>query len=277
MTESIKQGARDAGAAARSAGGSRALAALARVGLVSYGVVFVLLAWVATKMAWGGAAESGDKSGALATLADDPLGRAVLWIIVVGLFALALWRLTDAIWGYRGETGTKRLRHRATAAGKAVVFAALAVSSIGAAIGDNSSDAAQQQQQASGVLALPYGQFLVTAVALIVIGVGVWHVIKGFRKKFMDHINKAVSPRMRSMIEKLGVFGYVASGIALALVGAILGYAAITYDPARATGLDGALRLIITAPFGRILATIVALGFLAYGLFHFARARYEAL
>lgn len=277
MTESIKDAAKDAGAAAKSAAGSTGLAILARVGLASYGIVFVLLAWVTAKLAWGGAAESGDKSGALATLADDPVGRVLLWIIVVGLFALALWRLTEAIWGFQGESGTKRLRHRLTAAGKAIIFAGLAVSAIGAAMGNSSSDAAQQQQQASGVLALPYGQFLVIAVALIVIGVGVWHVIKGFRKKFMDHINKAVSSGIRSAIEKLGVFGYVASGIALALVGGILGYAALTYDPAKATGLDGALRLIITAPFGRILATIVAFGFLAYGLFHFARARYEAL
>ncbi|MGI8625790.1 MAG: DUF1206 domain-containing protein, partial [Geodermatophilaceae bacterium] len=43
------------------------------------------------------------------------------------------------------------------------------------------------------------------------------------------------------------------------------------------TGLDGALRLIVTAPFGRILLTLVAVGFLAYGLFAFARARYEDL
>ncbi len=277
MTDSLKRGVREAGAAARSTSGSNGLAVLARVGLVSYGVVFVLLAWVAAKMAWGQAAESGDKSGALATLADDPLGRILLWIIVVGLFALALWRFSDAIWGYRGESGTKRLRHRVTAAAKAIVFAGLAVSAISAATGDSSSDAAQQQQQTSGVLSLPYGQFLVIAAALIVIGVGGWHIVKGFTKKFMKYINKSTTPGVRSAVEKLGVFGYIANGVALAIVGGILGYAAITFDPSKATGLDGALRLVITAPFGRILATIIALGFLAYGLFQFARARYEDL
>ncbi len=82
---------------------------------------------------------------------------------------------------------------------------------------------------------------------------------------------------MRSAVEKVGVAGYVARGIALVVVGGILGYAAITFDPAKATGLDGAFRLIVTAPFGRILLTLVAIGFLAYGLFQFARARYEDL
>lgn len=277
MTESIKQSAKRASGAGESAASSSVLTGLARVGLASYGIVFALLAWVAVNIAWSNPAQSGDKSGALATLADDPLGRVLLWIIVVGLFALALWQLSEAIWGFRGEDGTKRLRHRVTAGVKAVIFGALAISAIGAASGSTSSDAAQQQQQTSGILSLPFGQFLVIAAGLVVIGVGVGLVVQGIKKKFMDHIDKGMSARMRSALEKLGVFGYVANGVALALVGAILGYAAITFDPAKATGLDGALRLIVTAPFGRILLTLVALGFLAYGLFAFARARYEDL
>lgn len=277
MTDSIKQGAKQAGNAAESAASSPALTGLARVGLVAYGIVHVLLAWIAVQMAWGTPAESGDESGALATLADDPLGRGLLWVIVVGLFALVGWQLSEAIWGYQGESGTKQLRHRVGAAVKGVVFGALAISAIGAATGGGSSDAAQQQEGTSGILALPFGQFLVIVIGLVVIAVGVGHIVKGFNKEFMKHIDKGMSSTMRSAVEKVGVVGYIADGVALALVGAILGYAAITFDPAKSTGLDGALRLIVTAPFGRILLTLVAVGFLAYGLFAFARARYEDL
>ncbi|MEJ7702945.1 MAG: DUF1206 domain-containing protein [Geodermatophilaceae bacterium] len=277
MSGSIKQGAKKASSAGRSASNSSALTGLARVGLISYGIVNVLLAWVAVNIAWSSAAQSGDQSGALATLADDPIGRILLWIIAVGLIALALWQLSEAIWGFRGEDGKKRLRHRLTAGGKAVAFAALAVSAIRAVSGSGSSSAGEQQQQTSGVLSLPFGQFLVIVAALIVIGVGIGHVVQGVKKKFMEHIDKSMSSGMRSAVEKVGVFGYIAHGLALALVGAILGYAAITFDPAKATGLDGALKLITTAPFGRILLTLVAIGFLAYGLFAFARARYEDL
>ena len=277
MTESIKQGARQASRAGRSAANNPALIGLARVGLVAYGVVHVLVAWVALQMAWSSAAQSADKSGALGTLADDPLGRILLWVIAVGLVALVLWQLSEAIWGFRGEDGKKRLRHRLTAAVKAVIFGALAISSIRAATGSNSSDAAAQQEQTSGVLSLPFGQFLVVVAGLVVAGVGIAHIVQGFRKKFMKHINKGMSSGMRSAVEKAGMAGYIARGVALLLVGGILGYAAITFDPAKATGLDGALRLIVTAPFGRILLTLVAIGFLAYGLFAFARARYEDL
>jgi hypothetical protein len=275
MSGSIKQGAKKASSAGQSAASSSVLTGLARVGLISYGLVHVLIAWVAVTMAWSSSSQSGDKSGALATLADDPIGRALLWIIAVGLFALVVWQLSEAIWGFRGEDGKKRLRHRLTAAGKAVVFVSLAISSISAATGSNSSDAAQQQQQTSGVLALPFGQFLVVAVGLVVVGVGVAHIVQGVKKKFMKYIDKGMTSRMRSAVQRVGMVGYIARGVAFIVVGAILGYAAITFDPAKATGLDGALRLIVTAPFGQILLTLVAVGFLAYGLFAFARARYQ--
>lgn len=277
MTESIKQGADRASDAAQSAASSSALTGLARVGLIAYGIVNALLAWVAVNIAWSTAEQSGDESGALGTLADDPIGRGLLWVIAVGLIALAVWQFTEGIWGYRNEDGAKKVRHRVTAAVKGGFFLALAISALGFAAGGGSSDSAQQQEGTSGVLGLPFGQILVVVAGLIVIGVGVGHVIAGVKKKFMKHINKGMPAAMRSAVRKVGVAGYIAHGIALALVGAILGYAAITFDPEKSTGLDGALRLIVTAPFGRILLTSVAVGFLAYGLFQFARARYEDL
>lgn len=277
MTESIKQGAGKVSHAAESAASSTALTGLARVGLIAYGIVHVLLAWVAVNIAWSSAEQSGDESGALATLADDPLGRILLWIIGVGLIALAVWQVTEAIWGFRHEDGTKKLRHRITAAVKAVFYAALGISAFGFASGGGSSDSQQQQEGTSGVLGLPFGQVLVVIIGLIVIGVGVGHVVRGFNRKFMKHIDKGMSAAMRSGVERVGVAGYIADGVALTLIGAIIGYAAITFDPNKSTGLDGALKLIVTAPFGRILLTLVAVGFLAYGLFQFARARYEDL
>lgn len=52
----------------------------------------------------------------------------LLWVLVVGFVAVALWRLELAIWGYGYVTDTARnIRRRVTAAVKAVLFAALAV------------------------------------------------------------------------------------------------------------------------------------------------------
>jgi hypothetical protein len=58
------------------------------------------------------------------------------------------------------------------------------------------------------------------------------------------------------------------------LVGGLLGWAAITYDPSKASGLDGALHTVLAAPGGRVLLTLVALGIAAFGAFSLARAKY---
>lgn len=57
------------------------------------------------------------------------------------------------------------------------------------------------------------------------------------------------------------------------MVGGLLGWAAITFDPSRARGLDGALRASLSAPGGQVLLTLVAAGIVAFAVFCFARAR----
>ena len=60
-------------------------------------------------MAWGGwASKSADLSGALRTLAEQPFGKILLWLVAVGLMALALWQASEAIWGYRNHEGKRR-------------------------------------------------------------------------------------------------------------------------------------------------------------------------
>ena len=63
-------------------------------------------------------------------------------------------------------------------------------------------------------------------------------------------------------------------GVALAIVGVLFVTAAATANPSKATGLDGALHTLRDQPAGVALLVIVALGFIAYGIYSFARARY---
>jgi hypothetical protein len=94
-------------------------------------------------------------------------------------------------------------------------------------------------------------------------------------KSFLKEIDTAQAPPgQQRLIERLGQVGYPAKGVAIALVGVLLGWAAISFDPAKATGLDGALRTVLDAPFGKWLLTLVALGIAAYGVFLFFRARF---
>jgi Domain of Unknown Function (DUF1206) len=267
------------GAAGR-AGNSDALENLARVGLVAYGIVHLLVAWLALQLAWGVGGNSTDQSGAMATLAKQPFGKPLLWVLAIGLFALAAWQAAEILrwrsgWSASGKQRTEAIKKTVKSAAKAIIYAALAVLAIRFAMGSGQSSSQKQQQRTAGVFGWPGGRFLVAAVGLVLVGVGVQLVYKGVKKTFLKQIDLAdAPPKTTRLITRLGQAGFPAKGIASGLVGALLVYAAVTYDPNKASGLDGAMRTIAQAPFGSILLTLVALGIAAFGAFCFARARY---
>jgi hypothetical protein len=277
---SVQGAAGSAMRGARQAGESDGLEHLARVGLIAFGVVHLLVAWLALQLAWGGGGESADQSGAMRTLAESPLGTPLLWVIAVGLIALAVWQAAEVLrwrsgWSGSGKARTKALRKSGSALVKAAVYITLAVLAIGFATGSGKSSSQQQQETTAGVFGWPGGQFLVGAAGLVLIGVGGWHIRKGINKHFLKQIDTSdASPSAVRLVTRLGQVGFPAKGIALALVGGLLVYAAITFDPSKAQGLDGALHTILEAPFGQILLTLVAIGIAAFGAFCLVRARY---
>jgi hypothetical protein len=267
------------GSKAEQAGDSTSLEWLARGGLIAYGVVHLLVGWLAMQIAWsksGGA--SADTSGALTTLARQPFGTVLLWVVAVGLVALALWQTSEAVWGHPDRDRAKRVRKQITSGAQAAVYAALAVSAALVALGSGSSSSQSQEQATTGVLAWPGGRVLVAAAGLVIIGVGVAGIVKGVKESFTEEIDtSSMSPTARMGVLRLGQVGYIAKGVAMSVVGGLLTYATVTFDRQTAQGLDGALQTILAQPYGRFLLTAVALGFAAFGLFAILQSRYRRM
>jgi Domain of Unknown Function (DUF1206) len=267
------------GAKTEKAGDSVSLQMLARFGLIAYAGVHLLIGWLALRLAWGASAsKNADSSGALKTLAAQPFGQILLWLVAAGLVALALWQGSAAIWGYRHCGPAERVRKRFTSGAKAAIYLALGVSAASVSLGSRSSSSQSQQHTTSGVLAWPGGQVIVVVVGLIIIGVGVASVVKGVTASFSEEIDSSsLPPAARQAVAWLGQVGYVTKGVALGVVGGLLGYAALTFEQSKARGLDGAMHTILAQPFGRFLLTIVGLGFVAFGLFATLQSRYRPM
>lgn len=254
------------------------LKAGARAGYVAYGVVYLLIGWLALRLAWGARRASADASGALRTLAGQPLGKALLIVVAVGLLALAVWQALEAAVGCRRYDDSKRTRKRIAAGGKAVAFAGIGVSALKIVAGAGSSSTRSEQKAASGVLSLPGGQVIVLIAAAVVVAIGVGSIVSGLRRSFEDDLDTVeMSAGTRTAVRTIGTIGYVARGVAFVLIGILLGYAAVTADPKKANGLDGALRTVLGQPFGRYLLTVVAIGLAVAGVFAFAQSRYQKL
>ena len=97
-------------------------------------------------------------------------------------------------------------------------------------------------------------------------------VMRSFQKKMT-----IPSGALGTFVTTLGVVGYIAKGIALAIVGVLLVVAAVTSDASQAGGLDDAFDTLRGLFLGPLLVALVGVGFIAYGLFLFFRARYARL
>ena len=250
--------------AAREAGNQDALLMAARVGYAVNGVLHLLIGWIALQIAWGvGASGSADQTGALGALASSSVGRVILWIGVVGWLGLGLWHVIEALLT-RGEA-----KDRAKYAAKAVIYFVLSWSAFQFARGGSSSSKEQSSDFTASLMSQPFGTGLVVLVALVMVGVGVYHIHKGWKQKFLSDLVEHPGPT----VVKLARFGYIAKGVALIVVGSLFITAALENDPKEATGLDGAMKTILDAPAGQWLLTIVALGFVAFGIYSVVRAK----
>ena len=273
---SAKNAARSADSTAKGVADSRAVEIGARVGLACYGVTHLLIAWLALQIAFGGGGgQQANQKGAFQQLTDNTFGKILLWVIVVGFVAVGLWRLGQAIWGYRYVSDKKKqLRKRGTSAFKAVVFFTLTVLAVRTAIGSGGGGNGQQQATA-GVLGLPGGQWIVGLVGLGIIVAGGSKIYAGWKKKFEDDMNMPSDQKTRQAVERTGQIGYIAKGVSIAVIGVLVVIAAIQFDPAKAAGLDAALRSLAQTPLGPWLLVVVALGLAAYGVFCAFDAKYH--
>ncbi|MEV4707450.1 DUF1206 domain-containing protein [Actinoplanes sp. NPDC049316] len=263
------------GTASRAAD-SKPLEYLARGGFLAYGVIHLLLAWIALQVAFGSSANESDQTGAFQNLASQPMGKTLVIITVVGMIGLALWQAFEAAIGESGEQDKEALANRVLSGIRAVIYLSFAWTGIKVLQGSGSSTGDSQEKGASTLMDNGGGRFLVGLIGLIVVGVGVGLVIYGLKKKFEKRLNtQQMNTAVQKTTRRLGMAGYTAKGVAFGIAGVLVVAAAVTYDPEKARGLDAALKTLAGQPYGPWLLGLVALGFAAFGVYCFFQARYR--
>ncbi|MFS0896019.1 DUF1206 domain-containing protein [Mycolicibacterium litorale] len=252
---------------------SNAFEYAARAGFAASGVLHLLVGYIILQIALGSGGNA-DQSGALATLAGQTGGKVVLWVATVGLLALGLWRLAEAVIGSKpgeGSTGEDNPAwKRAKAVGLAIANFAIAFSAMQFATGSGQSSGQQNAGISAQLMQSGWGKLLLVLVGLGVIAVGGYHVYKGATKKFFKDLRVSGG----TGITAVGVTGYVAKGLVLAGAGILVIVATLQADPAKASGLDAAVKTLGQAPFGKFLLIVAAVGIAAFGAYSFVRSRH---
>ncbi|MDH2444604.1 DUF1206 domain-containing protein [Amnibacterium sp. CER49] len=248
-----------------------AFQAAARTGFAVSGLIQLLVGVFALQIATGGTSGgSPDQTGAFSGIAKAPGGAVLLWIAVLGSFALAVWYAVDGAL-VRNPDAKKRWTERGKDWAKALLYLVIAFTALRFATGSGSNASSSSKKGSADVLSLPGGPVLLLLVALVVVAIGVGLAVKGIKRGFEKDID-VPSGQWHRPVVVLGEAGYIARGVAVVGVGVLLAIAALTTDPKKATGLDGSIHAIAHAPAGGIALVVIAIGWIAAGLYGFVRA-----
>lgn len=239
------------------------------VGLVSFGVVYAVLAILALQLAWGDPARQLDASyaGALTQVAEEPLGTALLIIAAAGLYVLVVWQIIEALLGYSHLTGLRRFNRRIGSVGRAIIYFGVGSLALVIALDVRAPGSrVTWDELLTRVMAVEAGRIVVLASGLIVIGVGIGQMGRGLGRIFVDEFEGDVP----TWIVVLGMIGYAMLGLSLIVIGFLFSWAAISAQPDFAGTMNTALHFLDQQPFGRWLLSIIAAGFSCFAVFCFA-------
>lgn len=250
-----------------------------RGGLICYGVVHLLVAFLAGRLALGEQSGNASADGALHQLAQESWGRIALFVLAFGFAALVVWRVLEALFGHHDEDGAQRIFKRLGSALKIAIYGSLAFSAFTVAFGSGSrgdtGSGDSTNTLTSRLMAMPGGQILVGLVGVAVAGYAVRLVWRGLSGDFLEKLTtEGQLGDTGTAFAALGRVGYVSKGVAVALIGGLFVWAAWTHAPKRAGGLDQALHQVLQEPYGSPALLAIAIGIGCYGLFCFAWARH---
>jgi hypothetical protein len=254
---------------------------LARTGIVVKGISYGIVGVLAIQLALGNGGKATSRTGALQTLAQGTLGKALLIALAVGFAAYAIWRFVQAFAERKdgdgakeaGKTWAKRIAYVA----RGLVYAGLTASTVKIVVGAGTqSQNAKARGTTATVLSWPGGTWIVGVAGAFLLGIGLWNAYRGLARKFEDKWRTGeMGERARRWGGRAGVVGHLARGVVFGLVGVFVLKAALEYDPKSAIGLDGALQKLAGAAYGPYLLGITAAGLVAYGLYCLVDARYR--
>ncbi|MGB3752678.1 MAG: DUF1206 domain-containing protein [Parerythrobacter sp.] len=239
-----------------------------RIGYFSRAILYTVLGLIALTSA-GSIGEG--TNGIFQAVKDFPAGTVILWTMVLGLLAYALFRFASPLFDIenRGSDATG-WGHRIGHAGSAIGHLALAYSAFQFAT-SGSSDSGGAQKAASGVLSMDFGGIVLGILGLAFFLAAFAQAKKAVTGDFMNRISASAPDATRW----LGGVGFAARAVVFCVIGWSLvqaGFLSEGSDEVKTLG-DAVASL---SDNGAIF-TLVAIGLLIFGLFSLVLARYRII
>ncbi len=274
-----------------TSGATETAETLTMAGWLAKGLLFVVIGLLGLSIARRGySGEDADQGGALSAIVEAPAGRLIVLVVGVGLVMFSGWHLWSAVtrsieWSSLTDDLDVFLDVCRTIGdvGLAAVYGLLAVTGFQAAWSGGASSSGDggptsPEGISARLLDLPGGRVAVAAVGVGTILVGLYHLRKAWRRDFLDDIStEGLSDAQTSALAVLGVVGFAARSVMLAIAGTLFVVAGWQHDADEAAGLDQSLRTLAELGPGRVALGLAAAGLVAAGLYDMVTFRRQQL
>ncbi len=255
---------------------------LARAGLATRGIVYLIIGGFAVFAAFGPSSAEGTE-GAFATILSQPFGQILLGLVAVGFVGFAVWRFVQAYFDTDGhDRGAKGLAIRSGMVGSGLVHVVLALLAAGMVLGwdsDSGSGSDPTGRWIAAIYGAGFGQLLTWGVAAVVALVGAAQIWKGYNAGFEEDFRQC-PPDVMNWVRPLGRAGNMARGITFLVIASLIFYGGLRYgsvEGGSTPGLADALSAVEGYSYGWLVLLAIALGLIAFGLYSLAEARYRRI
>lgn len=250
----------------------------ARFGYAARGVIYLIIGGLALLSALGQGGDTTNTKGAIASLLEAPGGWLIVLALAIGLLGYSAWRFCQSVFDADSHgKDTKALVIRGSLLASSITHVFLAIwagkLAFGYAAGGDTSGS--KESLVATLMAQPFGQWLVGAAGLVLMGVGLAQFAKGHKESFEKHFRWKADERRKLIL--FCKFGLYARGVIFAIIGGFIIYAAISTNPSDAGGIEEALQWLRTQPYGRWLLGLVAAGLVSFGIYSGVEAVYRRI
>jgi hypothetical protein len=263
------------------------LRAGSRLGLVCRGAVYLLVGYLAFRLALASHGRTGapaSSAGAVQAAVAGTGGRSPLVLLVAGLAAYALTQLLEAVFrAARATSTTGKWRQRAMSSWGFLLYSAFCLTTARLLAGTPAKQTAQSEQRqdtgmAADLLHTGWGKALLVVAGILVVAGGLEAGRRAVRLDFRERFTAEHMSRALAMITRaLGAFGSLARAVVFVLTGVFLIRAAVLSTADQTKGLDAVFRSVASSQYGPWLLALLASGLFCYGLYCLLEARYRDL
>jgi succinate dehydrogenase/fumarate reductase cytochrome b subunit len=250
---------------------------LARFGFAAKGAIYVLIGILALMAALNmGSSSQASRNGAMQLIFEQPFGKILGWLVVIGLIGYVIWRLFQAVMNPdHKKNDAKGMLSRVRYAFSGLLYGAFTYSMIKALTGNGSSGGGgnSRQSMAAQVMQWDGGSTIIAIVGIITMIAGFVNLYRAYTTKFKEKLNNnRMSYNEEKWITRLGRAGFSARGVVWLILGFFIVKAGLSSDASQVKSSQGAFSFLEQS--GEWVLLLVAIGVIAYGVFQFAKAKY---